>query len=117
MPRGTIETGMGLRADRGKGIGDQARATAGVPAMCRGRRPIGDEAMLLLMAKHAAELIARGELPNDRAAARYVFDQATRPNPPWSMPAGQSREAIEDRLRSKFRKRRAELMAAVAASN
>ena len=106
---------MSLGADRCAGIADQALAAAGAPAVRRGRRPIGDEAMLLLMAKHAAELIARGELPNDRAAARYVVDQAARPNPPWSMPAGQSREAIEDRLRSKFRKRRAELMAAVAA--
>jgi hypothetical protein len=83
----------------------------------RGARPINDEIALLLMAKFNSDLEARGELANDRRAARYIVDQAMKPNPSWSMPCGQSLSAIEDRLRRKFRQKRSRLMAAVANSN
>lgn len=79
-----------------------------------GRRPINDERELMLMARFNAACEARGELPNDRAAVKYIIDEAARENAPWSRPEGLNDEAIVDRLRCKFRKRRAELMEVVA---
>lgn len=87
------------------------------PRMRRGARPINDETALLLMAKFNFDLEAKGEMANDRRAARYVVDQAMNPSPPWAMPCGQSLSAIEDRLRRKFRQKRSYLMGAVANCN
>jgi hypothetical protein len=92
-------------------------AVAPAPPARRGARPINDEVALLLMAKFNFDLEARGELANDRRAARYIVDQAMKPNPSWSLPCGQSLSAIEDRLRRKFRQRRTYLMAAVTNFN
>ena len=85
----------------------QQQQTVGGP---RGVRPINDEAALLLMAKFNFERAKLGEPPNDRAAARYVIDEAKKPNGSWALPIGASDAAREERLRKKFRQRRLELM-------
>jgi stage V sporulation protein SpoVS len=66
----------------------------------RGRKPIGDEAALIEMARHNLKRRERGLCDNDREAAKVISHRFV----------GHSAAAVIDRLRRKLKKQRPRLM-------